>query len=116
MTQLRALSTSEVLLAPSFSHEKKDPVPNDVSILPHHRIIILEGLYANLDEGDFAIAARQYDERWVVQGAESVLKARLIKRHLATGVSRDVEEAEWRGEKSVGKGRQLLLLRATLSS
>jgi pantothenate kinase len=86
------------LKAPSFSHSLKDPVADDVQISSHHRIIVFEGLYANINEGEWARAAALYDERWVVECDEAISRTRLIERHVATGVGKDKEEAAWRGE------------------
>lgn len=88
------------LRAPSFSHTLKDPVKDDIAILPHHRFVILEGLYANVNEGYWAPAAKLYDERWVIECPESIARERLVVRHVATGVGKDEEEAVWRGEQS----------------
>lgn len=90
--------SSTTIFAPSFSHTKKDPIPNDIAILPSHTIIIIEGLYANVDEGAWSKAAALYDERWVIECPESLARARLIERHVVTGVAQSKEEAEWRGE------------------
>lgn len=103
---LRNSSADQLLRAPSFSHSLKDPVTDDIAILPHHRVVLFEGLYANVDEGEWAQAAKLYDERWVVECNGLVAKARLIARHVVTGVAKDVEEAVWRGEQGLmGKAR-----------
>lgn len=94
---IRSSPLDKEIKAPSFSHSLKDPIASDVSILPHHRIIILEGLYANIDEGDWINAAKLYDERWVVECDEEIAKSRLVARHVITGVAKDEEEANWRG-------------------
>lgn len=98
MTLLHSSPLGQELRAPSFSHSLKDPVADDINILAHHRIIILEGLYANIDKGEWVNAARLYDERWVVECDEEIAKARLVARHVVTGVAKDEEEANWRGE------------------
>jgi pantothenate kinase len=85
------------LRAPSFSHSKKDPVADDIDIEAHYRVVILEGLYANVDEGEWAKAASLYDERWVVVCDEKIARGRLIARHVVTGVAMNRDEAQWRG-------------------
>jgi pantothenate kinase len=38
------ITNGKIITPPSFDHALKDPIPNAVSIHPHHRIIIIEGL------------------------------------------------------------------------
>ncbi|KAB8249285.1 P-loop containing nucleoside triphosphate hydrolase protein [Aspergillus flavus] len=52
-------SSSEILYAPSFDHEKKDPVTDGISITPDTSIIILEvagrGIYGRLSRFEYQI-------------------------------------------------------------
>lgn len=98
MEDLYNSDSSKTIYAPSFSHTKKDPIQDDIAILPSHQIIIIEGLYANVDEGAWSEAAALYDERWVIKCPEPIARSRLIERHVVTGVAQSKEEAEWRGE------------------
>ncbi|PWN36496.1 P-loop containing nucleoside triphosphate hydrolase protein [Meira miltonrushii] len=101
--------SSKTIFAPSFSHTKKDPSPNDIAVHPSHRIVIIEGLYANVDEGAWSKAAALYDERWVIECPEPLARARLIERHVVTGVAQSKEEAEWRADNNdLPNGRYLL--------
>ncbi|WFC99149.1 hypothetical protein MYAM1_001891 [Malassezia yamatoensis] len=62
------LPTSDAQLphftAPSFSHADKDPVEAGVSIEPWHTIVLVEGLYCNLDVEPWRRAALCWDLRW----------------------------------------------------
>lgn len=58
----------------------------------------MEGLYCNLDEGEWRKAAEMFDLRIVTLLDKEVAKNRLRERHVATGVAKDDEEAVWRGE------------------
>jgi pantothenate kinase len=99
VTSLRHSSRDKgTLKAPSFSHSLKDPVADDVLILPKHKVVILEGLYANINEGEWVRAAALYNQRWVVDCDERIARTRLIARHVITGVAKDEQEAAWRGE------------------
>lgn len=89
---------SNTLFAPTFSHSSKDPVPRNLAVLPSHRIVIAEGLYCNLDEGEWRKAAEMFDLRIMTLLDKEVAKKRLRERHVATGVAKDDEEAVWRGE------------------
>ncbi|KDN52043.1 P-loop containing nucleoside triphosphate hydrolase protein [Tilletiaria anomala UBC 951] len=95
---LREQPLSARVTAPSFSHAAKDPVAHGLSVLPQHTLIVIEGLYCNVDAPPWRAAARAFDERWVVQVERAVAKRRLVARHVLTGVARDELEALWRAE------------------
>ncbi|EIW65101.1 P-loop containing nucleoside triphosphate hydrolase protein [Trametes versicolor FP-101664 SS1] len=98
----------QVVYAPSFSHEKKDPVFDAIPVYPHHRLVIIEGLYTFLAIPPWSAAAELLDERWYVDIAEDEAERRLVKRHVKTGVARDLEEAVWRSrENDAPNGRFL---------
>ncbi|KAI0802978.1 P-loop containing nucleoside triphosphate hydrolase protein [Irpex lacteus] len=95
-----------VIYAPSFSHELKDPTPKAVAIHPHHRLVVIEGLYPFLSIEPWVEAGKLLDERWWVEISEEEAKARLVLRHVLTGVAKDLEEAEWRAtENDAPNGR-----------
>ncbi|KAF8628524.1 hypothetical protein AX15_003838 [Amanita polypyramis BW_CC] len=104
------LSTNEQLItAPSFDHALKDPAPGAISIHPHHRIIIIEGLYTFLSIDPWREAGVLLDERWLIQIDVEEAQRRLVKRHVLTGVAKDLEEAIWRAKESdMPNGRFLL--------
>ncbi len=87
-----------VITAPSFDHAVKDPTPHGVSIHRHHRIVLIEGLYTCLSVGHWGDAARLLDEKWYIRVDVSEAKRRLVKRHVKTGVAKDLEEAHWRAD------------------
>ena len=93
---LHQTADDPVIYAPSFSHELKDPTPRAVAIQPHHRLIIIEGLYAFISIQPWTEAGKLLDERWWVELSEEEAKARLVLRHVLTGVAQDLGEAEWR--------------------
>ncbi|KIY70095.1 P-loop containing nucleoside triphosphate hydrolase protein [Cylindrobasidium torrendii FP15055 ss-10] len=90
------VSETVVISAPSFDHALKDPSPDAVSILPHHRIVVIEGLYTCLNVEAWGVAARLLDERIYLKLEVSDAVERLIKRHVTTGVAPDFETAKWR--------------------
>lgn len=94
------ITTSTPLYAPSFDHAKKDPLEDDVAVLPSHRVAVFEGLYCNCDVGEWKRAAEQFDVRLVFEISKEDAKTRLITRHVATGVAKDTEEAIWRGKRA----------------
>ncbi|KAE8224674.1 hypothetical protein CF319_g2479 [Tilletia indica] len=98
------------LWAPSFSHSVKDPVEHDIPVPPTARLILIEGLYANLnssndddqDKGNshWSRASRTYSERWLIQVDRDLARRRLIVRHVQTGVAADEKEAAWRADEN----------------
>jgi pantothenate kinase len=84
------------ITAPSFDHAVKDPCPHAITILPEHRIIIVEGLYTFLSLSPWVDAGKLLDERWLVELDPTVASNRLVKRHVQSGVAKDLEEAQWR--------------------
>ncbi|KAF8798293.1 P-loop containing nucleoside triphosphate hydrolase protein [Phlegmacium glaucopus] len=99
---LRGTITSRVITAPSFDHALKDPTPHAISIYPYHRIVIIEGLYTFLAIEPWSEGGLLLDERWFVQVDPVEARRRLIKRHVLTGVAKDLKEAEWRADENDG--------------
>lgn len=91
---------AKVIYAPSFSHEKKDPVFDEIPVYPHHRLVIIEGLYTFLAIPPWSAAAELLDERWYIDIAEDEAERRLVARHVLTGVAKDMEEAVWRSREN----------------
>ncbi|ORX70664.1 P-loop containing nucleoside triphosphate hydrolase protein [Linderina pennispora] len=91
--QLREHPDSTVL-APSFDHAVGDPKQNDIAIEPRHRIVVIEGLYAHVNEMPWLQAHQYFDESWWVCAAdEQVCYERLISRHVAAGLAADRTQA-----------------------
>ena len=88
----------ESIKAPTFDHAKKDPEYDAVEILPHHRIVVIEGLYTFLSLGPWKVAGEALDERWFIDLGISEATQRLVVRHVQTGVAKDMEEAIWRAD------------------
>ncbi len=84
------------LYAPSFDHAVKDPKADDIPILPATKIIVFEGNYLSLDKEPWSTAAALMDELWFVEVDFEVAKRRLVQRHVRTGVTATLEEAERR--------------------
>ena len=93
-------ASSKTFYAPSFDHALKDPVIDDVPILPTARIIVFEGLYLSLNKYPWNAAARLMDELWFVDVDFEVARRRLVERHVKTGVTRDAEEAARRADEN----------------
>lgn len=93
---------TKTILAPSFDHATKDPVLDDIQILPSCRIVIIEGLYLSLGSGapEWKQAAEMMDELWFVEVSEDVARERLIRRHVAAGIAQTADEAAKRADEN----------------
>jgi pantothenate kinase len=87
-----------IIPSPSFDHALKDPTPHAVLIEPHHRLVLIEGLYTFLSIEPWVQAAKMLDERWWLDVPADEAKRRLIRRHVLTGVAKNTQEAFWRAE------------------
>jgi pantothenate kinase len=97
---LSSLTPNTVITAPGFDHAVKDPSPDFVTIMPSHRIILIEGLYVFLNLDVWRDASALLDERWYLAIDNAVARRRLIERHVITGVAKDRAEAEWRADEN----------------
>ncbi|KAJ8518921.1 hypothetical protein ONZ45_g4067 [Pleurotus djamor] len=88
--------TTPVVYAPSFDHAVKDPEPDSVHVRPNDRIILIEGLYTFLSIEPWVEGAQLLDERWLIDVDFDEAQDRLLKRHVASGVAKDYDEAVWR--------------------
>lgn len=95
-----ASPANQTVYAPSFDHAKKDPVFDSIPVYPHHRLVILEGLYTFLKIEPWSAASQLLDERWWVNISEEAAEKRLVVRHVKTGVAKDMEQAIWRSREN----------------
>ena len=103
---------TKTIYAPSFDHSIRDPVENDIGIAPTTRMVIFEGLYTALDKDPWREAAKLMDELWFVEVDMDVAIARLVKRHVGSGISPDAEHARKRIMQSdMRNGKEILEFR-----
>ena len=86
--------------AASFDHAVKDPVENDIVILPENRLVVVEGLYLSLDQHGWQNISEIFDESWFVEVERDVAVDRVIERHLKSGIANTREEADKRARGS----------------
>ncbi|OAV87035.1 hypothetical protein PTTG_29608 [Puccinia triticina 1-1 BBBD Race 1] len=115
----RLLREEGELAAPTFSHTTKDPVAGGLSVLPRHKIVLLEGLYTLLEHGaHWAAAARLVHLPILVAVGPETAQLRLVRRHLRAGIVADPRQAIHRvaandlpnGEYLLANSRQPALL------
>jgi pantothenate kinase len=102
--------STPIITAPSFDHAIKDPEPHAVAIHPHHRIIIIEGLYTFLSINPWVEGSRLLDERWFIKTDTDKVIERIVKRHVVTGVAKDEEEAVWRANENDMPSKHIVFL------
>lgn len=94
---LKSTDGSSLIRAPSFSHSLKDPIPDSISISPHQRIIILEGLYTLLEDSpDWKSASSLIHLPVLIEIDPDRSKRRLINRHVLSGICQDADQASQR--------------------
>ncbi|KAI6153062.1 hypothetical protein BKA82DRAFT_4085568 [Pisolithus tinctorius] len=87
-----------VITAPSFDHALKDPTPDAVAVYPHHP-----------HRSHRRVAAEAMDERWWVDVDWEIARERLVKRHVLTGVAKDMQEANWRADENDGPNGKFIV-------
>lgn len=93
-------SEGEPIKVPSFDHKKKDPVEDDILIPPNARVILIEGNYVLLEDEIWKEIKDYADETWFVETDSSIVRDRLIRRHLNAGIATNEAEAIERAEGS----------------
>ncbi|KAI5970770.1 hypothetical protein CANMA_000189 [Candida margitis] len=86
--------------APSFDHRLKDPVENDIVIDPIVAIVIIEGNYTSLKDEGWNDISSFVDDTWFISTPESIVRSRIIKRHLDAGIAKTEQEAIERADGS----------------
>ncbi|KAG7660629.1 uncharacterized protein J8A68_005895 [[Candida] subhashii] len=83
----------KTIYAPSFDHKLKDPIEDEIKIDSDVEVIIIEGNYVSLTDEYWNDISELVDESWFIQTGLSVVRDRIIKRHLQAGISSTMEEA-----------------------
>ncbi|KAJ2040249.1 hypothetical protein GGI13_001265 [Coemansia sp. RSA 455] len=91
-------SSSSAVLVPAFDHAAGDPMFDAIAVSPHHRIVLVEGLYAHVNEEPWSqVGQGLADELWWIQPADAAASyERLVQRHIAAGFAPDRKGAEAR--------------------
>jgi pantothenate kinase len=82
----------EVVYAPSFDRQLETAIAGSIRVEPATALVVTEGNYLLLDEGDWRQVRPLLDEVWYLDVAVDVRRRRLIERHAAHG--RSAAEAE----------------------
>lgn len=82
----------DVIHAPTFDHEAKDPVEDGTAITPDTSIIIVEGNYLLLDEPRWRDLAALVDYRIFVDTDLQEARERTAKRHVQSGIEKTLAD------------------------
>ncbi|KAI1294448.1 P-loop containing nucleoside triphosphate hydrolase protein [Xylaria venustula] len=86
------------ILAPSFDHNLKDPVPDAIRIEPKTEIVIIEGNWLLLDRDPWKQIPEHVDDTWFVDVDPELALHRIARRHLAAGIEDTWEAAMTRAK------------------
>lgn len=87
------LERSQAILAPSFDHELKDPIADNICISPQVEIVILEGNWLLLDKDPWKRVAGLVDDTWFVDVDREAARQRVAARHIKAGIESTIEAA-----------------------
>lgn len=77
----------EVVYAPSFERDLEQPVAGSIPVPPSARLVITEGNYLLLADGDWARVATHLAEVWYLHLDDAERRRRLVARHERFGKS-----------------------------
>jgi len=83
----------EDIPVPTFDHAAKDPVPNGLLVPCTARIILFEGNYLLVDETPWSEIRSLVDGCWLFTVDEEAARARVAKRHVASGIEMNMRDA-----------------------
>jgi pantothenate kinase len=84
LRRLRA-DSGELIYAPSFERDLEQPVAGSLPVAPAARLVVTEGNYLLLEEGDWALVRPQLTEVWFCELPERERVRRLVARHVRFG-------------------------------
>jgi pantothenate kinase len=94
LRRLREQHSGEIVYAPEFRRDIEEPIAGAIPILPATRLVITEGNYLLLDDGEWSHVAGLLDEVWCVDIDEGLRCDRLVRRHEQFGRSHEAA-LEW---------------------
>ena len=87
LRRLRAPGSDEIVYAPEFRREIEEPVAGAIPVFAATRLVITEGNYLLLPDGDWACIADLLDDVWYVDVDDAERVPRLVQRHQEFGRS-----------------------------
>ncbi|KAJ3158587.1 hypothetical protein HDU86_002813 [Geranomyces michiganensis] len=98
LRRVRYDSPHKTVFAPAFAHATGDPVADAIGIAPHHRIVVVEGLYLLADVEPWSNIRPLCDLCYWLDVDVATARERVVKRHVDAGLASTRAEAEKRWE------------------
>ncbi|SGZ58909.1 CIC11C00000003703 [Sungouiella intermedia] len=98
LSAIEKLHSGEIVLVPLFDHSKKDPVEDDIVIGTDVKVVLVEGNYVGLKDDPWCRIGELADELWLVNTPTTLVRKRIIKRHLDSGIAENEAEAVERAD------------------
>ncbi|CDJ36164.1 DEHA2C11396p, related [Eimeria mitis] len=86
---------AEPVVFPTFDHAAKDPDSRGCVVATSTRVVLVEGLYITATEEGLSHPGT-FDVTVFIDTPKTIAEDRVIQRHVASGISRDREEAKQR--------------------
>lgn len=83
LTDLRRGFGDRPVSWPGFDHGVGDPVENGDVVDPEVSLVMVEGIYTAISDGEWRNVSMQFDEQWYLDVPWSEASPRLIARHMA---------------------------------
>jgi len=89
LRRLRTPSQGETVYAPSYQRNLEEGIAGAIAVPDSTQLVITEGNYLLLDEGDWAKVRSLLDEAWYLDVDDGLRNQRLLARHMQFGRSRE---------------------------
>ena len=93
LLQRLRVAADETVYAPAFRREIEEPIAGAIAVPPGARLVVTEGNYLLLDDGDWSAVRGLLDEAWYVDMDEETRLRWLIQRHVEFGKSPEAARA-----------------------
>lgn len=97
LARLREAGPATIVYAPEFHREIEEPIAGAIPVPPEVPLVVTEGNYLLVDEGEWAAVRDLLDEVWYLVPDEQIRLDRLTQRHMAYGRPADEAAARARG-------------------
>jgi pantothenate kinase len=94
LRRIQSQQPGETVYAPEYRRELEEGIAGAIAIEAGTPLIITEGNYLLMEEGDWAAARGVLDEAWFLDIDSTVRQQRLLERHMRFGRSREAA-LEW---------------------
>jgi pantothenate kinase len=89
----RLRGASETVYAPAFRREIEEPIAGAIAVPPDVPLVVTEGNYLLVEDGDWGGVRRLLDEAWYVEMEEETRLDWLVARHIEFGKTPDEARA-----------------------